>query len=438
MRRLGGANLRCFFGCLVSLLFKSRPISWRSAAIFCCIWLSIFALRSSWTVEDTIVSSTLIPNFVQGHGIDLSGIPFGLNIENPNDLCFFKDELGRVLPIHPVGMVVLSAPIQIFMWGAAWLIGAPLDVTTPEFLMTRIVVEKLAASFISGLSVVYLYQTLRLFVPASLAMAVAALYTFGSSSLSVLSQGLWPHTGINFILIYLTNFLLRHETPPAQKSEYLFWGALGILCGIRPTAIPFVGIFALVFIILFGRPRISSICVAGLALLPTISWNVILFQHVMGGYLHVKNKLFELWLPECLVRLRLILFSPHRGLLVFNPFLVFIPAAFGPLRELPRNRLIVLAALGACILSHYLLCSTNPEWHGGYTFGPRYMLDVLAPLFLFAGIGFSAMHSRFPTSAKTVFALIVILSTTIHLFGVLGDRVPFAELNGFYRGMLVP
>jgi hypothetical protein len=158
----------------------------------------------------------------------------------------------------------------------------------------------------------------------------------------------------------------------------------------------------------------------------------------MGGYLHVKNKLFELWLPECLVRLRLILFSLHRGLLVFNPFLVFIPAAFGPLRVAPRNRLIVLAALGACILSHYLFCSTNPEWHGGYTFGPRYMLDVLAPLFLFAGIGFSAMHARFPKSAKIVFALIVILSTTIHLFGVLGDRVPFVDLNGFYRGMLVP
>jgi hypothetical protein len=415
-----------------------RAIQWRGIGIFCALWLSLFALRSSWTVEDTIVSSTLIPNVLQGNGADFSRTPFGINIEDPNNLCFFKDASGRLLPIHPVGMVVLSAPIQGLVWLGAWISGAPLNVTSPDFLLTRHIVEKLTASFLSALSVVYLYWALVFFVPSGAAIVIAALYAFGSSSLSVLSQGLWPHTGINLILMYLAHFLLRHNAPLTRTQECLFFLALGMLCGVRPTAIPFAAVFALAFVLLFGRPRAASLCTAAVALLPVLLWNVVLFQHIMGGYLHVKNKLVEFQLSECFMRLKLILFSYQRGLLVFNPFLVFMPWAYGALRGLTRQKRVVLAAVGVCIISHYLLCSTNPEWHGGYIFGPRYMLDVLAPSFLLAGIGFYVIQEKVPRLAKVTIAVIALVSITLHLFGVLGDVLPSRELNEVFRKLLVP
>jgi|GEM_PF-4147694 len=419
-------------------LTQSSPRPWRGVGIFCCLWLALFSLRSSWTVEDTIVTSTLIPTIAQGHGVDLSVVPFGLGIDDPKDLCFFKDASGRILPVHPIGMAVLSAPIQGLIWCAAWLSGAPVDVTTREFLPTRLIVEKLTASFFAALAVVYLYWTLRLFVPRNIALGVAALYAFSSSSLSVLSQGLWPHTGINLILIYLTYLLLRYEAPLDRRREYLFFLALGLLCGIRLTAIPFAGVFALAFLALVGKPRITSLCIGAAALLPVVLWNVVLFQHILGGYLHVKNKLVEFKLSESITRLKQILFSYHRGLLVFNPFLLFIPWAYRPLQGLPRRQRIVFAALAACIVGHYLLCSTNPEWHGGYTFGPRYMLDVLAPAFLLAGIGFSVIHSKVPRLATISIMLIAAASATLHLFGVLGDQLPSTELNALYRRFLMP
>lgn len=419
--------------------FTNLPLlRWRAIGAFCLLWLSLFTLRSSWTVEDTILNSTLIPNILQGHGVDFSSIPFGLNFESSDDLCFVKDASGRMLPVHPIGMLILSAPIQMIVWLAAWISGAVLDVTDPSFLATRLAVEKLSAAFLTALSVCYLYRTLVIFVPIQMSLVIAALYTFGSSSLSMLSQGLWPHTGINFLLVYLSHLLLRQEGQVTRGSELLFFAALGILCGIRPTAIPFAGIFALVFVSLFGRPRISAILVGLLMLLPAIVWNIALFHNILGGYIHFAYRRVELGVYQCLSRLELILFSPKRGLITFNPFLVFALWAHKPIHALPPKRRTVLVGLVACVVCHYLLCSTNPEWHGGYSFGPRYMLDVLAPCFLVAAIGFNAIHTRLPRISDVALVLIMLLSVALHIFGVSGDQLPAATLRDTYQSLLVP
>lgn len=417
---------------------KAASSRLRAWGAFCGVWLSIFALRSSWTVEDTLFNSILIPAFLQERAMNVGTIPFVFDLLRPDDLCFVKDASGRILPVHPVGMLVFAAPIQVTLWIAAWMSGASVDVTTTDFIQTRFLVEKLSASLLTTLSVFYLHFTLVMFVPYRTSIALSALYTFGSSSLSTLSQGLWPHTGINLILIYLAYSLLRENAVMTRARECIFFGALGMLCSIRPTAIPFAAIFGLAYLIRFGCPRLGSFFAGLLTIIPTLWWNLALFQHVLGGYTHFAHRRIDIQPTHILSRLQLILFSPYRGLLIFNPFLIFSLWSYKPLRALPTHRRTIFVALGSCILCHYFLCSTNPEWHGGYTFGPRYMLDVLAPSFLIAGIGYNSVLSRFPKLTDTITVLIVVLSVALHMFGVLGDRLPLVALNDLYRRLLVP
>jgi hypothetical protein len=412
--------------------------SYRTVGIFICLWVCLFALRSSWTVEDTILASTLIPNALQGYGLDFSSISWGFDLGRPEDLCFVRDSAGRMLPVHPVGMALFAAPIQAILWLIAWISGLSVDVSAPGFLLVRATLEKLSACFFVALSTFYLYRTLAFFVSESLAVRVAVLYTFGSSALSTLSQGLWQHTGINLILIYLAHFFLRHERPLPRGREYVVYVAFALLCGIRPTTIPLVAIMVVAFIRLFGLPRVSSLVVVGSVLVPIILWNVVIFHSVLGGYVHFAHRRVQLSLSECISRLGLILFSPQRGFVTFNPFTLFSLFVWAPFRVSSGKRRVVVAALLACIVCHYALCSTNPEWHGGYTFGPRYMLDVLAPTFLIAGIGFNHIQGRWPRSADIACALVAVISIALHLFGALGDASHFPEITTVYRGLLLP
>lgn len=431
---------------IVTILFPATtrateglpPINWSAVAAFCCLWICLYALRSSWTVEDTILASTLIPNLAQGHGVDLGSIAFKIDLARPEGLCFIRDASGRVLPLHPIGMLLLSAPLQGVLWLVAWISGAPIDVTNSSFLPTRLAIEKLSASFFAALTAVYLYRTLILFMSSRLALILAGLYAFGSSSLTTLSQGLWPHTGINLILMYLTYLLLNNDSSLSKRQECFVFLALGLLCAIRPTSIPFAIIFSFVFLRFFGPPKYTALLVCGFVLISTTWWNVSLFHHILGGYTHIANKRVDMHPIECLTRLALILASPQRGYVIFNPFLIYAAFALKPIRALGNNKRIVMLVLVACILCHYLICATNPEWHGGYTFGPRYMLDVLAPSFLLAAIGFNAIYSRRPGLAKMSLALIALTSIALHVFGVLGDRLPHEGLRMRYRQLLIP
>lgn len=431
---------------IVTILFPATtrateglpPINWSAVAAFCCLWICLYALRSSWTVEDTILASTLIPNLAQGHGVDLGSIAFKMDLARPEGLCFIRDASGRVLPLHPIGMLLLSAPLQGVLWLVAWISGAPIDVTNSSFLPTRLAIEKLSASFFAALTAVYLYRTLILFMSSRLALILAGLYAFGSSSLTTLSQGLWPHTGINLVSMILIYFLLKPPPFESARRERLFFLGVGILTAIRPTSLPLSLIFAWLYSNVIRRPATTSCAIFFIALLPALLWNLTFFQHVLGGYSQPKNDLFDLTPWDCLHRIGLIIASPQRGLLVFNPFLAFLAVSFVGIRTLADTQRRIMVATWAGLVCHLLICATNPEWHGGYTFGPRYMLDVLAPSFLLAAIGFNAIYSRRPGLAKMSLALIALTSIALHVFGVLGDRLPHEGLRMRYRQLLIP
>jgi hypothetical protein len=98
--------------------------------------------------------------------------------------------------------------------------------------------------------------------------------------------------------------------------------------------------------------------------------------HERGASFHALASagLFGISLPSPEIVLRL-LADPSKGLLVFSPFLLLWPGAFRASRDaLPRDARLALALAPLSLL---LLYAGYPNWHGGFTVGPRYLVAAL-------------------------------------------------------------
>ena len=83
------------------------------------------------------------------------------------------------------------------------------------------------------------------------------------------------------------------------------------------------------------------------------------------------------------------LFSPSRGLLIFSPIVLIVLAA--PLSALRDRPMAAWAICAAAV--QLLLYSSYAVWWGGFTYGPRYCLDLLPVLIPAAALGTSRILS---------------------------------------------
>ena len=116
------------------------------------------------------------PNLYAGRALDeyplLDGIPYYLQHKN-----------GRLLSAYGPGAGVLAVPV----YAPFVLTGVKPDPLWADRL------EKLAAAIMTALSAVVLHRALGIVTTSGWAFVIALVYAFGTSSLSVSSQGLWQH-----------------------------------------------------------------------------------------------------------------------------------------------------------------------------------------------------------------------------------------------------
>lgn len=148
-------------------------------------------------------------------------------------------------------------------------------------------------------------------------------------------------------------------------------GGLGRLGRLFLGALPFGVLLAGYNAICFGGPfRLSSS-----------------FEKFGSFSSLAQSGLFGIGWPSLAVVLRL-LGDPGKGLLVFSPFLLLLPRALATTWFiLPRDAFWTLVLVPLSLL---LLYSGYPNWHGGWTVGPRYLVAVLPFLvfpFVFRGGG---------------------------------------------------
>ena len=125
-----------------------------------------------------------------------------------------------------------------------------------------------------------------------------------------------------------------------------------------------------------------------------------------------------------LARLPDLLWREHRGLLVFAPILVLAVPGWIALALRRRWGLAaVTLAISAAVLAVNL---SYPEWTGGWSTGPRFLL----PMIPFAMLAVAALLAR---RGRTFVALAVVFAVAggieITMFQMVGGRIPHQELR---------
>ncbi|HEY1014158.1 MAG TPA: hypothetical protein VGE07_15710, partial [Herpetosiphonaceae bacterium] len=120
-------------------------------------------------------------------------------------------------------------------------------------------------------------------------------------------------------------------------------------------------------------PWLAAGIVAPLAAL--LFYNLAFIGHIAGGYgLEMPkdgHSFFQLgWsgVPGLLI-------SPTRGLLVFSPFLAFVPVGLARRLRAPETRWLAVAL--SCAVAGQILLYSQVDWRGGVSWGPRWLTNML-------------------------------------------------------------
>jgi hypothetical protein len=265
----------------------------------------------------------------------------------------------HVCSVFPPGMGLLALPFFL----PSILSGAQaLDLG----LLLR--VGHVAAAFYETLAALLLWSVLRRIASARASFALILLYYLGTSVRTVASQALWQHPGAH-LAVALALWLTVDERPRTLAREFVAGLVLGLGSVVRQTT-------ALVSLGLAPsrggwRPVAALGAGAVLGVLPLLIFNWIAYgSPIEQGY---GVKPFDTPVFDGLVGL---LFSPSRGLFVYEPWAV-----------------LALVSMVIARFANLVVYATYAEWWGGRVFGPRF-LDDLAPV-LVAGLAWGVRGGWF-------------------------------------------
>ncbi|HXO18435.1 MAG TPA: hypothetical protein VOA87_00770 [Thermoanaerobaculia bacterium] len=237
------------------------------------------------------------------------------------------------------------------------------------------VMEKIAASCIAAASVGLLFWLLRRQLSRGRALALAALFAFGTETWAISSQALWQHGTAELLIVVA---LLAVTGQPTMKGLLVAGLASGLVIANRPPDVPLAAAFA-IYALFWARPprALLFFAAAALPLALTVGYDVITFGNLSGGYGYIVQhgpgyaKFFSYPLGSGLVGE---LLSPGKGLFVYSPFLLFLPLYLR--RSLtPSRRLLTVCLLVGMALQLVMYAKT--DWRSGYSYGPRYLTDLV-------------------------------------------------------------
>jgi hypothetical protein len=298
---------------------------------------------------------------------------------------------GHFVSLYPVVLPVLVAPL--YLPAVAWL--HVRGWTEQRLELAARIMEKLTASLLAAASAALLYLLLRRRAGPRTALLLTCAYALGTTTWVISSQALWQH-GLAELLVVGALLLV---TGPCTTPRAL---AAGLCCGLivcnRPPDAVLAAALAGYGLWWAGR-RLAPLLAAAAAApaVMVLVYNLAAAGSLSGGYGLVGDATF--FHHDLLPGLAGLLLSPTRGLFVFSPFLLFVP--FGA-RWLLRDRGargLTLALAAAVALQ--VLVYAKAEWRQGYSWGPRWLTDLVPLLVWMLPPVFAALHA----AGRVVFVL---------------------------------
>ncbi len=266
---------------------------------------------------------------------------------------------------YPVVTPLLVAPLYVpaVLWLNAYGWQQPQIDWVAEWM------EKLSASFLASLACVLMYLVLRR-ESSRWSIPLALVFAFGTNTWMISSQALWQH-GSGELLIALALLLV---TAPASPLRTALLGAVCVLMAAnRPSDVLVAGAIGLYIVWNHRRKALWLLAGAALPLAVLLYYNLSFIGNVVGGYAMLKP-------PDAFIQpgwsgLFGLLVSPARGLLVFSPFLVFLPMGLIQRLRSPETKWLAVS-LSFAVAAQILLYSQT-DWRAGVSWGPRWLTDLL-------------------------------------------------------------
>jgi hypothetical protein len=302
---------------------------------------------------------------------------------------------------YPVVTPLLVAPL--YLPAVAWLDAHGWE--QPQVDRMAELMEKLAASILAAAASVLMYfMLLRETNRWSLLLALA--FAFGTDTWMISSQALWQH-GTGELLIASAMLL---ALAPATAARMTLLGAVCVLMAANRPPDGLVAAAIGLFVVCRNWRSAAWLVAGGIVPLAALLYYNLGFIGLLGGgYALVR-------LPENLLQhdwsgLVGLLASPTRGLLVFSPFLIFVPWGLAQRLRSPGSR--GFAALLSVAVAAQIVIYSLVDWRAGVCWGPRYMTDVL-PILAWMIAPAPATLRPF---ARGVYILAIVVSVCVQAVG---------------------
>jgi hypothetical protein len=273
---------------------------------------------------------------------------------------------NHLASLYPVVTPLLVAPL--YVPAVIWLNAHGWE--QPRVDRVAELMEKVSASFLASVASVLMFLVLRR-DRNRWSLPLAMVFAFGTNTWMTSSQALWQH-GTGELLIALALLLVVAPTSPVRTA--LLGAVCVLMAANRPPDALIAG--ALLLFTVWSRRRSALWLLAGAAvpLAALLYYNLNFIGHVAGGYALGKAP-DETFFRRDWSGIFGLLVSPTRGLLVFTPFLVFVPVGLIQRLRAPGSRGLA-AALGFAVAAQLLLYSQT-DWRAGVSWGPRWLTDLL-------------------------------------------------------------
>ena len=317
---------------------------------------------------------------------------------------------------YPAGMV----PFAVAVVGLSALCDGNLDnVEVHRHL------EKMTAALVAAVSIGLFFLIAARLAPARSAWISTALLAVGSGLFTTVSMGLWQHGGIIFwsLIVLLVEFL--ESESPSRRGPIIQGFACAQLVTCRLTSVAFLVPFGLWMLVRSPRRALKIVTVAGLAYLPWCWAYLATYGNPFGpstGFLSGR-----LWSVDLAGPLAGVLFSPARGLLVYQPWILLALAVAVPSVRARASGLGRAAGPSGwvpfcltVVASQVLLVSAWGCWWGGWCWGSRLVVEIVPLCALLCVRPIAALRAS-RMGRSVVFSLAIL--------GVLA-HVPAAYFNG--------
>lgn len=176
------------------------------------------------------------------------------------------------------------------------------------------------------------------------------------------------------------------------------------------------------------RPLISFTVPVVLAGLYSLYWNWARYGNIWDtGYVETERFSAVWWFG-----ISGLLVGPARGFFWYSPILLL--ALWGAVLLWRKSRAITLFSL-AITLSYVLLYGKWYMWHGGYSWGPRFLIPIVPFVTLFAGAAIHAIITKRQTVLAWAAGLLAAISVAVQFLGLL---VPFGLVQDWLDETVQP